>query len=85
MAGATPDWTGTSPMDESVDSDQVPWPRFFVMLIVPPGVVHAYKNIGTENGIVFNIPNRLYAGVGKKFPVDEIRHEDVADSPFRLD
>ena len=56
-----------------------------MMLIVPPGVVHAYKNIGTENGIVFNVPNRLYAGVGKRFPVDEIRHEDVADSPFRLD
>ena len=56
-----------------------------MMLIVPPGVVHAYKNIGTENGIVFNVPNRLYAGVGKRFPVDEIRHEDVVDSPFRLD
>jgi dTDP-4-dehydrorhamnose 3,5-epimerase len=55
------------------------------MLIVPSGVVHAYKNIGTENGIVFNVPNRLYAGVGKRFPVDEIRHEDVVDSPFRLD
>ena len=56
-----------------------------VMTIVPPGVVHAYKNIGTENGIVFNGPNRLYAGKGKKSPVDEIRHEDVAGSPFRLD
>jgi dTDP-4-dehydrorhamnose 3,5-epimerase len=56
-----------------------------VLTIVPPGVVHAYKNIGTENGVVFNGPNQLYAGKGKKSPVDEIRHEDVAGSPFHLD
>ncbi len=56
-----------------------------MMVIVPPGVVHAYKNIGMENGIVFNAPNRLYAGKGKKSPVDEIRHEDVEGSRFRLD
>lgn len=56
-----------------------------VMMIVPPGVVHAYRNIGIENGIVFNAPNRLYAGEGKKSPVDEIRHEDEAGSPFVLD
>lgn len=54
-------------------------------VIVPPGVVHAYKNIGGENGIVFNAPNRLYAGEGKKCPVDEIRHEEVEGSPFALD
>lgn len=54
-------------------------------VIVPPGVVHAYKNIGGENGIVINAPNRLYAGEGKKSPVDEIRHEDVEGSPFILD
>jgi dTDP-4-dehydrorhamnose 3,5-epimerase len=56
-----------------------------VMTVVPPGVVHAYKNVGTECGIVFNGPNQLYAGKGKKSPVDEIRHEDVAGSPFQLD
>ena len=56
-----------------------------LMTIVPPGVIHAYKNIGTEKGIVFNAPNRLYAGKGKKSPVDEIRHEDLAGSPFHLD
>jgi dTDP-4-dehydrorhamnose 3,5-epimerase len=54
------------------------------MVIVPPGVVHAYRNIGTGNGIVFNAPNRLYAGAGKKSPVDEIRHEDMEGSPFQL-
>lgn len=56
-----------------------------MMVVVPPGVVHAYRNIGMENGIVFNAPNRLYAGEGKKEPVDEIRHEEVAGSPFQLD
>ena len=56
-----------------------------LMVVVPPGVVHAYRNVGMENGIVFNGPNRLYAGPGKREPVDEIRHEEESDSPFRLD
>ncbi|RMH62174.1 MAG: dTDP-4-dehydrorhamnose 3,5-epimerase [Calditrichaeota bacterium] len=54
-------------------------------VIIPPGVVHAYKNIGGQPGIVFNAPNRLYAGKNKAEPVDEIRHEDQSDSPFQLD
>lgn len=56
-----------------------------VMVIVPAGVVHAYKNIGGTDGIVFNAPNRLYAGEGKCFPVDEIRHEEAAGSYYLLD
>ncbi len=55
------------------------------MVIVPPGVIHAYKNIGNGEGIVYNAPNRLYAGEGKKEPVDEIRHEDDPDSKYELD
>ncbi|MEN6458069.1 MAG: dTDP-4-dehydrorhamnose 3,5-epimerase family protein [Thermoguttaceae bacterium] len=54
-------------------------------VIVPPGVVHAYKNVGSIPGWVFNAPNRLYAGPGKRGPVDEIRHEERVDSPHRLD
>jgi len=54
-------------------------------VLIPPGVVHAYKNISDQPGLVFNAPNRLYAGWGKKEPVDEIRYEDLDDSPFRLD
>ena len=54
-------------------------------LVVPPGVVHAYKNVGGVQGWVFNCPNRLYKGPGKKEPVDEIRHEDRADSPCVMD
>ena len=54
-------------------------------LIVPPGVAHAYKNIGTESGLVFNCPNRLYKGPGRKDPVDEIRHETDKSTRFLLD
>lgn len=55
-----------------------------IALTVPPGVVHAYSNISSESGWVFNAPNRLYAGEGKREPVDEIRHEDDGASPYRL-
>jgi dTDP-4-dehydrorhamnose 3,5-epimerase len=54
-------------------------------VVVPPGVVHAYKNTGTSPAWVFNAPNRLYAGERKRGPVDELRHEDRADSPFVMD
>jgi dTDP-4-dehydrorhamnose 3,5-epimerase len=54
-------------------------------VIVPPGVVHAYKNVGSKPGWVFNAPNRLYAGRDKHEPVDEIRHEDKAESVYRLE
>jgi dTDP-4-dehydrorhamnose 3,5-epimerase len=53
--------------------------------IIPPGVVHAYKNVGSVAGIVYNAPNQLYAGQDKKEPVDEIRHEDDPASIFKLD
>ena len=54
-------------------------------VIVPKGVVHAYQNVGDGDGIVINCPNRLYAGEGRREPVDEIRHEDDADTIFRMD
>lgn len=53
-------------------------------LIIPRGVVHAYQNIGTQEGMVLNFPNRLYAGKEKKDPVDEIRHEADPATIFRL-
>ncbi len=54
-------------------------------IIIPAGVVHAYKNVGLAPGMVVNLPNRLYAGEGKRLPVDEIRHEGDPNSPFVLD
>ena len=54
-------------------------------ILIPPGVVHAYKNVGNEMGMVTNVPNRLYAGYGRKFDVDEIRHESDQTTIFQLD
>lgn len=53
-------------------------------VIVPPGIVHAYKNVSSIPGLVINSPNRLFGGEGRKGPVDEIRHEDDEDSPFQV-
>ena len=51
-----------------------------VLVIIPPGVVHGYKNISKDvRGMVINYPNRLYKGWGEKDEVDEIRHEDSGD------
>ncbi|MEJ5170531.1 MAG: dTDP-4-dehydrorhamnose 3,5-epimerase family protein [Fimbriimonadales bacterium] len=55
-----------------------------VFVIVPPGVVHAYRNVGDSDAFVLNFPDRLYRGPGKSQPVDEIRHEDDPASRFRL-
>ena len=55
------------------------------MVIVPVGIVHAYRNVGTTSGIVINCPNRLYMGEGKREPIDEIRHEDDPATVFRMD
>lgn len=53
-------------------------------VIIPPGVVHAYRNVGKEAGLVFNGANQLYKGEGKQEPVDEIRHEADPNSPFKV-
>ena len=55
------------------------------VLIVPPGVVHGYQNVGDGPGLVYNFANRLYRGPGRREPVDEIRFEDDPESPFRFD
>jgi dTDP-4-dehydrorhamnose 3,5-epimerase len=54
-------------------------------VIIPPGVVHAYKNVGTSEGTVVNLPNKFFAGKGKKEPIDEIRYENRPDTIFQLD
>jgi dTDP-4-dehydrorhamnose 3,5-epimerase len=51
---------------------------------IPPGVVHAYKNVGVRDGLVLNAPNRLYAGKDKKQEVDEIRYEEKEHSRFKI-
>ena len=54
-----------------------------VRITVPPGVVHAYKNVSNRPAQLLNSPNRLYAGKNRQEPVDEIRYEDVADHSYR--
>ncbi|MEE8329169.1 MAG: dTDP-4-dehydrorhamnose 3,5-epimerase family protein [Thermodesulfovibrionia bacterium] len=53
--------------------------------VIPPGIVHAYKNIGSSDGFVINLPDRLYRGWGKADAVDEIRYENDLSSPFRIE
>ncbi len=55
-----------------------------VVVVVPPGVVHAYRCLGPGEGWVLNLPDHLYGGPGRAGEVDEIRHEDREDSPFHL-
>ncbi len=55
------------------------------VIIVPPGVVHGYRNESDHPGLVCNFANRLYRGPGRREPVDEIRFENDPDSPFRLE
>ncbi len=51
-------------------------------VIIPPGVVHAYKCISEKPGLVINLPDELYRGENKAKEVDEIRWEDDQSSPF---
>jgi len=56
-----------------------------IRVIIPPGVVHGYKNISQEvMGMVLNYPDKLYRGWDRKEEVDETRHEDKEDE-FYLD
>jgi dTDP-4-dehydrorhamnose 3,5-epimerase len=63
-----------------IDTTNVP-----TLVTVPPGIVHAYKNIDSNDGLVINLPDRLYGGRGKTEPVDEVRYEDDLSSPFRIE
>jgi dTDP-4-dehydrorhamnose 3,5-epimerase len=78
------DWRPQSPTYRAFQTDVVGQDKP-TALIVPAGVVHAYRNVGDGPGVVFNCPNQLYRGPGKKAPVDEIRHEEREDHLFRLD
>jgi len=55
-----------------------------VMVIVPPGVVHGYKAIGDQDAWSINLADKLYRGTNKTEEVDEIRWEQIADSPYKI-
>ena len=54
-------------------------------VLIPPGVVHAYKNVSESTAQVHNYPNQLFMGQKKKYPIDEIRHEDDPNTPYQLE
>lgn len=54
-------------------------------VLVPRGIVHAYRNVGSTGGVVINCPNRLFMGEGKREPIDEIRHEDDPHTIYRIE
>ncbi|MCY3999860.1 MAG: dTDP-4-dehydrorhamnose 3,5-epimerase family protein [Bacteroidetes bacterium] len=54
-------------------------------VIVPPGVIHAYRNTGDSDALVINCPNQLYAGQGKNETIDEIRWEESSHPNLILD
>ncbi len=63
-----------------IDTDGKP-----IAVIVPPGIVHAYKNMDDRDGLVLNLPDKLYRGQNKSEPVDEIRYEDDPESGYFID
>ncbi len=54
------------------------------ILILPPGIVHGYRNISQEDSMIINCPNMLYAGRGRKEMIDEIRYENMENPPFDM-
>lgn len=54
------------------------------ILIVPPGIVHAYHNIAAVSGIVINMPDQLYKGFNKEEIEDIIRYEDNPEPLYKF-
>jgi dTDP-4-dehydrorhamnose 3,5-epimerase len=54
-------------------------------VLIPKGVVHAYKNISDQPGVVINCPDRLFMGENRASEIDEIRHELNPDTPYIFD
>jgi dTDP-4-dehydrorhamnose 3,5-epimerase len=52
-------------------------------VIIPPRVVHGYRNLSRYPVFILNYPDRLYKGYDRSSPVDEVRWEDGPDSPFK--
>lgn len=45
-------------------------------VFVGVGIIHSYRNLDDEKSFTLNFPTALFMGEGKKFPIDEIRHEN---------
>lgn len=55
-----------------------------VSVLIPPHIVHGYRSITPSGSLSINLPNRLFAGKGKKEKVDEVRHENDPASKFKM-
>jgi len=53
------------------------------LIIVPPGIVHACKNVGDKNGFFIAYTNKLYKGENRQEEVDEINYDE--NSEFKVD
>ena len=54
------------------------------MVVVPPGAWHGYMAL-EKRGMVLNFPDQLYAGEGRKLPVDEVRMNPRGQDLFVFD
>ena len=55
-----------------------------VLVIVPPGIVHGYKNISNVDGWCINLPDKLYRGERKREEVDEVRWENNPEAKYKI-
>lgn len=55
------------------------------LVVVPPGVIHGYKCVSETPALCLNFPDKLYKGIDKAQEVDEIRWEEKADSPYKIE
>src|SRR3989344_8749792 len=53
-------------------------------VLIPPGVVHAYKCVSETPGLIINFPDALFMGEGRREAIDEIRWEADPNSPFTI-
>jgi dTDP-4-dehydrorhamnose 3,5-epimerase len=54
-----------------------------ISVLVPAGVVHAFRNLGQERGLSLNFPNRLFRGEQRQADDHAIRYEQDRTSPFK--
>jgi dTDP-4-dehydrorhamnose 3,5-epimerase len=69
---------------EKITSHEIIRLEDYCKVIIPPRVVHGYRNRGKLASALFNFPDKLYRGVGKAEEVDEVRWELIDNSPFRF-
>ena len=52
------------------------------LIVIPPGIVHAYKNVSKIPGLVINTPDALYCGYEKQEGEDIVKWENASNNPY---